>query len=108
MESKYINAIPERGAEVYHLSQGDSNRQIRCSLYEGAKAVKLSGTETLRMRYKKPDGSIGSIGVANTSNTYVDITIPDTIVDKKGLVYCKLKVNGIGCKAFYLSVEARP
>lgn len=108
MESYYINLIPERNMPTYHFSQNDNGRAIRCDLYDGVKAFKLSGTETIRLRYRKPDNTIGSIGVTNTSNTYVDITIPDSMTDIKGKVYCKLRVNGIGAKAFIIEVEGRP
>lgn len=108
MESNYINLIPERNTPVYHLSQNDNGRTIRCELYDGVKTVSLSGTESIRLRYRKPDNSIGSIGVTNTSNTYVVIYIPASITDVKGKVYCKLRVNGIGAKAFIIEVEGRP
>lgn len=107
MESKSINLIPERTAPVFHVSQNDADREIRLNLYEGAKVVTLSGSEDLRVRYKKPDGSIGSFGVTNTSNTYVDVTIPSSVTDKVGRVYCKLKINGLGYKAFYIDVEVQ-
>lgn len=108
MESRYINLIPERNMPTYHFSQNDNGRVIRCELYDGVKAFKLSGTENIRIRYIKPDGSISSISVTNTSDTYVDITIPATMTDIKGKVYCKLRINGIGAKAFILEVEERP
>lgn len=107
MESKSINLIPERTAPVFHVSQNDADRDIRLNLFEGAKVVTLSGTESVRVRYKKPDGSIGSFGVTNTSNTYVDVTIPSSVTDKVGRVYCKLKINGLGYKAFYIDVEVQ-
>lgn len=108
MEQNYINLIPERNTPVFHASQDDNNIVIRCDLYDGVKTYTLSGTENIRLRYRKPDGSISSIGVANTSDTYVDVTIPATMTDIKGKVYCKLRINGIGAKAFMLEVEERP
>ena len=108
MESKNINLIPEQTASVYHFSQNDANRTIRLNLFEGSNSVTLSGSEDLRVRYKKPDKSIGSIGVTNTSNTYVDVTIPSSMTDLSGEVYCKLRISGIGAKAFKLIVEGRP
>ena len=107
MESKNINLIPEQTASVYHISQNDANRTIRLNLFEGSNSVTLSGSEDLRVRYKKPDKSIGSIGVTNTSNTYVDVTIPSSVTDKVGRVYCKLKISGLGYKAFYIDVEVQ-
>lgn len=108
METKYINLIPERETPVFHISQNDNNRIIRCKLYDGAKAVTLSGSENIRMRYRKPDGSISSIGIENTSENYVDITIPASITDIKGKIYCKIRINNIGAKAFIIEAEGRP
>lgn len=108
MESKSINLIPEQTASVYHISQNDANRTIRLNLFEGSNSVTLSGSEDLRVRYKKPDKSIGSIGVDNTSDSYVDVTIPSSMTDLAGEVYCKLRISGIGAKAFKLIVEGRP
>lgn len=108
MENKYINLIPERNTEVFHISQNDSGRTIRCNLYDGVKSFTLSGTESVRLRYRKPDKSISSFSVANTASDYVDITIPSGMTDAKGKVYCKLRINGIGAKAFILDVEEKP
>lgn len=108
MENNYINLIPERNMPVFHVSQNDNGRVIRCDLYDGVKAVTLSGNERLYLRYRKPDKSISSISVTNTGDTYVDITIPSGMTDIKGKVYCKLWINGIGAKAFILEVEEKP
>ena len=108
MEAYYINLIPERGTPVFHASQGDSDRTIRCNLYDGVKAIKLTGAEKIRLRYKKPDGEISSFSVTNTELTYVDIPLPSTITDVAGTVYCKLRINNVGAKAFNIEVEGRP
>lgn len=107
MEIKYINLIPERGAPTFHFSRNDNNRVIRCVLYDGAKLFSLSGSEVLRLRYRKPNGEVSSIGVENTSDNYVDIPIPNSMVDVAGKVYCKLRIDGIGAKAFYIEAEER-
>lgn len=107
MESNYISMIPERNTPVFHVSQNDDGRVIRCNLHDGIKAYTLTGSESIRVRYKKPDNSISSIGVANTSSTYVDITIPSAMTDMVGKVYCKLRIAGIGAKAFHLEVEEK-
>lgn len=112
MEQVNLNIIPERETPVFHVSQGDNDRVIRCNLFEGFQAYKLAGTETILLRYQKLDGvfvtGIGSFSVTNTSNTYVDISIPSGLTDKPCLVYCKLRIGNIGAKAFYISVERRP
>ena len=107
MEAFYIDLIPERGTPVFHVSQGDTNRTIRCNLYDGVQAIKLAGTEAIRLRYKKPNNDIASLPVTNTSLTYVDIPIPSAMTDIAGKVYCKLRINGVGAKAFYIDVEGR-
>lgn len=104
-ETKSIDFIPERTAEVFHASQNDSGRVIRCSLFDGTSALTLAGTEDIRVRYRKPNGNINSFGVTNTSSNYVDVTLPDDLTAIAGRVYCKLRIDGVGCKAFYVDVE---
>lgn len=108
MESNYINLIPERATPVYHVSQGDKGRIIRCNLYDGVIATKLTGTENIRLRYKKSNGDVSSFSVENTGLAYVDISIPEEMTDNVGKVYCKLRIDSIGAKAFYIEVERRP
>lgn len=108
METYYIDLIPERGTPVYHVSQGDKGRKIRCNLYDGVMATKLTGTESIRLRYKKPNGDVSSFSVENTGLTYIDIPIPEEMTDNVGKVYCKLRIGDIGAKAFYVEVERRP
>lgn len=109
METNYINAIPDRMMrKTYRMSQNDNNREIRCGLHDGALVKTLTGTESLVLRYKKPDGTAGFIGITNPSGNYIDIAIPNTITDKAGDVYCKLHIDGIGYKAFLINIEGRP
>ncbi len=108
METYYIDLIPERGTPVFHVSQGDKGRIIRCNLYDGVMATKLTGTESIRLRYKKPNGDVSSFSVENTGLTYIDIPIPEEMTDNVGKVYCKFRIGGIGAKAFYVEVERRP
>lgn len=108
MQSNFLNIIPECAAPLYRVSQGDSGRTIRCNLYEGVIAYELDGTEDIKLRYRKPNGDISSIPVDNTSDSYVDIAIPSAMTDVAGLVYCKLRINNIGAKAFLINVERKP
>lgn len=105
METKSVNVIPEGKTQVYHASYGDNGRVIRCDLFDGMSGYDLDGTEMLTLRYVKPNGAHSSVAVVNTGDDYVDITIPDSMTDIVGVVYCKLRINGIGAKAMYLSVE---
>ena len=109
MEEKSINYNPKGSAEVFHISQNDSNRQIRCNLYDDSSVLNVTSSDNVRVRYKKPDKSIGSFGVSHTgTKSYVDVTIPNTLSDKAGLVYCKLRINGNACKSFFVAVEEKP
>lgn len=100
MERKLINFIPEGVEEVFHLSQGDNGRVIRCNLSEA-----LTGTEALSLRYLKASGDFNAINVENAGGTYVDISIPSAVTDVPGFVYCKLHINGISAKAFLINIE---
>ena len=108
MENNYINMIPIRETPVYHFSQDDSGREIKCSLYNGLLAEILTGTETIKLYCQTPDKRLSILDVANTASNYVIVAIPDTLTATAGKVYCKLRINGIGAKAFYLDIERRP
>ena len=103
MEAKLINIVPEGVEEVFHLSQDDNGRVIRCKLTEP-----LTGAEALTLRYLKANGDFGAIAATNNGGTYVDISIPSAITGVPGLVYCKLRINGIGAKAFFINIERKP
>lgn len=103
MEAKLINIIPEGVEEVFHLSQGDNGREIRLNLTES-----LAGTEALVLRYAKANGDVDAIAVTNNGGTYVVIAIPSAVTDIPGFVYCKLHIDGIGTKAFFINVERKP
>lgn len=105
MESNFVNTVPKFSTPVYHASQNDNGRVFRSSLYDESVAYTLAGTENIRLRYMKPSGKVSSIAVTNTSSNYVDITVPSSMTDEAGLVYCKLRIDGIGAKAILLNVE---
>ena len=63
MESNYINIIPEGETKTYNASQNDSGRTIRSELFEMPMAYTLDGSESIRLRYRKPDGSVYSGGM---------------------------------------------
>lgn len=108
MENKSVNITPVGPTPVYNFSQNDNNRKIRCSLYDCVLVKTLTGTEYLKLYCLTPDKRLVFVDVANTSNTYVDIDIPNTLTSAAGKVYCKLHINRISAKAFYLDVEGRP
>ena len=104
-ESQLINTIPEGKTKVYHASCGDENREITVSLHDGPAVYTLTGTEALTLRYKKVNGEIGACAVPGTSGSDVTVTLPADVCDTAGVVFCKLRINGIGAKAFFVMVE---
>lgn len=114
MEVNTIDMIPMGMTQVFHVSQRDNNRVIRCDIVDGTSTYTLTGNEALTLRYLKMDGTASAIAIPNTfgTKTYVEIAIPEELTDKVGVVYCKLRINfggaSIGAKAFYILVEGRP
>ena len=110
MEANTIDMIPEGVTEVYHTSQYDNGRVIRCNIVDGSNTFALTGSESIVLRYRKMNGEISSISVPNTfgGESYVDVAIPEELTDELGITYCKLRIGGIGAKAFYLVTERRP
>ena len=103
MEQQLINIVPEGSAKIYHVSEGDEGRQIQLDLTEA-----LTGTEALTIRYRKPNGEAGAVPVPSTSGSSVTATVPAEMTSAQGFTYCKLRINGIGAKSFFVKVERRP
>lgn len=103
METKTVNTIPEGMSAMFHASQGDNGDTKTVCLTE-----ELAGTETLVLRYVKPNDEIGATVVPSVSGTDVVITITSDMTDVPGIVYCVLRVNGNACKCFGLMIEGRP
>lgn len=108
MEKIKVNITARPVSQVCRASQGDEGRVIHCDLYDDAEVYTLAGTEALRLRYKKPNGGIGSASVANTSDSYVEITLPADALTLAGSVYCKLKIDSIAARSFIVKVEEKP
>jgi len=106
MEAQLINTIPEGKTKVFHASYGDENREIELDLHDGPLVYTLDGTEALTLRYRKADGTVGSSPVASTSGSAVTVAIPAELCTAVGVVYCKLRINNIGAKAFFVMVES--
>lgn len=107
MENINLNLIPCPTSPVCHLSQNDAGRFIRANLFDGAEVLTLSGSEIVRVRYKKPDGSHGSAVLTNTADNYIDIITPEDLATVAGVVYCKLKIGNIGARSFLIKVEPK-
>ena len=108
MEIVNLNLIPDGPYPVAHISQNDDGRTIKCNLFDGPSPYKLSGSESLELRIRQSDGTPLSIEVINTSDDYVYVYIPAAVTSISGKIYCKLIMDNIGFKAFYLFVEKQP
>lgn len=102
---KTIDLIPEYEPKVYHASCGDINRSIRVNLVEGLSTLTLTGGETLILNCLLPNGEKHQQVIPSTSGSYIDIDLDEEITALEGFVYCKLKISGLGCKAFLIYVE---
>lgn len=105
MEIIKLNIIPKGVNYCAHASLNDNGRLFRAELFEDTERYTLTGSERLRVRYRRPDNVISSFSVVNTGSNYVDISIPSDLTARAGLIYCKLRINSISCKAFYIDVE---
>ena len=108
METIVLNVIPRGVTYCAHASLNDNGRVFRAELVEDSEKYYLAGSERLRVRYKRPDKVISSFAVVNTGSNYVDIKIPSDLTARAGLIYCKLRINSLGCKSFYIDVEDKP
>ena len=107
-EKRTIDKIPERETKVFHDSQGDNNRQDRIDLVDGLEVVNIAALVPVIVRYKLPNGQIGSFEIENKyGGTYLNFYIPSEVTQIPGLVYCKMRIGTIGYKAFFISVEGR-
>lgn len=104
-EIRTIDLIPEYEPKVYHASCGDINRSIRVNLVEGLSTLTLTGGETLILNCLLPNGEKHQQVIPSTSGSYIDIDLDEEITALEGFVYCKLKISGLGCKAFLIYVE---
>lgn len=102
---KTIDLIPEYEPKVYHASCGDINRSIRVNLVEGLSTLTLTGSETLILNCLLPNGEKHQQVIPSTSGSYIDIDLDEEITALEGFVYAKLKISGLGCKAFLIYVE---
>ena len=107
LEKRTIDKIPARETKVFHVSQGDNNRHDRIDLVDGLEVVSIAASEPVIVRYKLPNGQIGSFQINNYGGTYLEFNIPSAVTQIPGLVYCKMRIGTIGYKAFFISVEGR-
>ena len=108
MESKMINKIPSGPTPVFHVSQGDVGRRLDLELYDGMERDSAPAGSAVRIRYRRQDGSISSFGInlGYTAET-IYAMLPEDVATVPGFIYCKMTINGIGYKAFFIEVEGR-
>ena len=112
MEQVVLDLIPAGAKGVCHVSQNDIGRTIRFNLVSGGTVYTLSGTETIKVFIKKPDGTTSERNIANTSSTYVDWVTGEGDCDVAGKNECELVITAgttvIGSKNFTMKVEEDP
>lgn len=107
METLNVNLIPGYyPCPVGHASLNDSDRTFRLNLYDDCVPYTLDGTESLTLRVRKVDGSSVMIPIENPAADHVNIVISSSLTDIPGKLYCKLGINNIRTKAFYIDVES--
>ena len=93
METIKLNLIPGLNNPVCHVSQYDIGRAIKFELYEGSTIYTLDGTETLTLIVRKPDNTIYTVGVTNTSSNYITISTVEQMCPLPGYNTCELKIE---------------
>lgn len=112
METLNLNRIPNVSNPVVHVSQYDIGRVFRFELYEGSSVYTLDGTETIECNVRKLDGNIVTVGVTNTSDSYIDVITTEQMTAIHGQNYGEIVFkkggNVIGSVNFILQVEQSP
>ena len=108
MQELYLNLIPGSIPPVCKASQNDVGRTIRFNLVDGFIPKVLSGTEEIKLRARKPDGSIHTSYITNTSEAYLDVTTSEDLTNIAGNVYCKIWIGSVCMQAFIMKVENQP
>lgn len=112
MEIININLIPGLNNPVCHVSQFDVGRTIRLNLYEGSSVYTLSGTETIKLNIRKPDNTVITRDIRNTSSTYITFNTTEQMCPLPGENVCELSIesNGTVIKSinFLMIVEISP
>ncbi len=93
MENITLNLIPGLNNPVCHVSQYDVNRIIRLNLYEGNTIYTLSGSERVILNVRKPDNTVVSSILANTSSSYVTFNTTTQMCPLPGDNVCELSIE---------------
>ena len=112
MEVFNLNIRPGKTCPVIHCSQFDKGRTFRANLYDGSEVFTLTAAETLSVIEKKSDGNMVTIGVTNTSDSYVEFATTEQMTALAGPQICELRiVEGdtlIGSANFILDCKESP
>lgn len=112
MEVINLNLIPQGVTPVVHASQFDDGRVFGANLFEGISLYTLTGTETLECDVKKPDGTIVTVNIPNTSGSYIEITMTEQMTACHGVSVGEVRItdagDNIGSLNFMLAVEESP
>lgn len=112
MEVFNLNIRPGKAAPVIHCSQFDKGRQFRANLFDGTEVYTLTGAETLSIIEKKEDGNMVTVGVVNTSDSYVEFFTTEQMTALAGPQMCELRIvegdDLIGTANFLLDCEESP
>ena len=112
MEIVNLNLIPGLNNPVCHVSQFDVGRTIRLNLFDGDSVFTLSGTETITLNIRKPDNTVLTRDVRNTSSTYITFNTTEQMCPLPGENICELSIesNGTVIKSinFLMIVEISP
>lgn len=108
METINLNLVPGGCPPVCNASQDDIGRTIRLNLFDGSIPYNLNGSESIKLRVRKPDGTAATIPVTSSAGSYIDLVLSDDLTDVPGKVKCKLRIDSIGAHSFYIHVENKP
>lgn len=116
METNNLNRIPGGVLPVCHASQYDNGRRLKFFLYDGGDVYTLDGTETIVATLRKPDNTVVTRNVTNTSSNYVEVRLTEQMTAVAGncvgeiVFYITQDGNTyrIGSCNFILEVEADP
>lgn len=109
-ESIGLNMIPKGIAPMCYTSQYDVGRSIRVNLFSGITPYVLDGTETVTLNVRKPDNTIVTAELTNTSSSYVTFETTEQMCAVAGINKCTISVaksgNTIASLNFFMSVQA--
>lgn len=109
MEQITIDFLPAGATAVCHASQFDAGRVIRMNLRNDGAVYTLSGSEIIKAKITRPDGTSIVENIENTASSYVDLVTSAGTCDVSGTNKGELVIEKdgatIGSKNFRMEVE---